>query len=83
MVDRAEQYFVWEVLGSTPEPSINSTVKTHPSYSNLRFAVVARTMDRVFVLAREKYPEMLFHSIQKRNYIGRESVLIDREVQNG
>lgn len=79
MTDRPEQYFVWEVLGSIP---INQS-KSHPSYSNLKFSVVACTMDRVIVISREKYPEVLFHSIQKRNYIGKDSVLIDTEVKNG
>lgn len=79
MSDNKEQIFVWEIMGSTPD----GHTKTHPSYSNLRFAVVARTMDRVFIVSREVYPEMRFHSIQKRNYIGKESVLIDEEVKNG
>lgn len=82
MPDRPEQYFVWEVLGSTPDGPAGQT-KTHPSYSNLKFSVVANTMDRVFIVSREKFPEIRFHSIQKRNYIGRESVIIDEEVRNG
>lgn len=76
MSDREEQYFVWEVLGSAPD---NSSGK-RPSYSNLKFAVVANTMDQVIEVSREKYPLILFHSIQKRNYIGRESVLIWKEI---
>lgn len=80
MGDNKEQIFVWEVIGSTPEGNPN---KVYPSYSNLRFAVVARTMDRVFAVSRETFPEVRFHSIQKRNYIGKESVIIDEEVKNG
>lgn len=80
MVDSKEHIFVWEVIGSIPEGDPN---RRYPSYSNLKFAVVARTMDRVFIISREVYPEMRFHSIQKRNYIGKESVLIDTEVKDG
>lgn len=81
MADK-EQIFIWEVIGSNPDGPAGG-VKTHPSYSNCSFAVVAKTMDRVLILAREKYPEIRFHSIQKRNYLGKESVLIDMEVKNG
>lgn len=79
MRDRNEQYFVWEVLGSIPDGPVGGP-KSHPSYSNLKFAAVAQTMDQVIEVSREKYPEILFHSIQKRNYIGRESVLIWKEL---
>jgi hypothetical protein len=53
---------------------------TRPSYANLRFAVVARTMERVMELARERYPAIVFHTVVKRNYLGEDKVLLDPEV---
>ena len=75
MTSKQEAVFVWEVLGSYPTPN-----NTNPSYDNLRYSVVARTMERVMEISREVYPTMRFHSIQKRNHLGQESVLIDREA---
>jgi hypothetical protein len=72
---------LWEVLGSEPlgvDPS--GKERGYPQWDNLKFSVVARTMDRVMAVSRETYPEMRFHSIQKRNYLGKQSVLIDDEV---
>jgi hypothetical protein len=76
-MNNIEPVFVWEIMGSIPTHGN----KTYPSYDNVRFAVIARTMERVMIISREAYPEMRFHSIQKRNYLGKESVLIDTEVK--
>ena len=65
---------LWEVIGSTP---VNDR---KVSYDNLRLAVVAESMEKVMELARKVYPEMAFHSIQKRNYLGKETIIIDKEI---
>jgi hypothetical protein len=74
-----EPVHLWEVLGSTPllERRENAS---HPAYSNLKFSVVARNMDRVIVVTRKMYPEIRFHSIQRRNHLGKQSVLIDKDT---
>lgn len=69
-----DRIHLWEVIGSTP---INDR---KVSYDNLKFAVVAGSMEKVMELARKVYPEMSFHSIQKRNYLGKETILIDKEI---
>lgn len=69
-----DRIHLWEVTGST---SINGR---QVSYDNLRFAVVAKSMEKVMELSKKMYPEMAFHSIQKRNYLGKETVLIDKDI---
>jgi hypothetical protein len=71
-----EPIHLWEVLGSEPL----SVKDDHPAWSNLKFSVVARSMERVMEVSREVYPRMRFHSIQKRNYLGRSSVLVDKDT---
>jgi hypothetical protein len=77
---RGDEIHLWEVGASKPvirEDGLNK----YPSYTNLRFAVVARTMERVMDMAVEQYgADLCFHTIVKRNYMGEAKVLIDPEV---
>jgi hypothetical protein len=71
---RDQDIHLWEVNASTPRVEGGSI----PSYANLRFAVIARTMRRVMELSADRYGERIaFHSIIKRNYMGESKVLID------
>lgn len=76
---RGEEIHLWEVSASKPSKRDDGSM-TRPSYANLRFAVVARTMERVMELARERYPAIVFHTVVKRNYLGEDKVLLDPEV---
>jgi hypothetical protein len=77
---RGEEIHLWEVGASKPMMREGQAGYQHPSYSNLRFAVVAKTMQRVMELATEQYPDIVFHTIIKRNYMGEAKVLIDPDV---
>jgi hypothetical protein len=77
---RGDEIHLWEVGASKPVERQDGSLNRYPGYTNLRFAVVARTMQRVMELATEQYPDIVFHTIQKRNYMGEAHVLIDPEV---
>jgi hypothetical protein len=78
---RGEPIHLWEVGASKPDKRADGSINRRPDYTNLRFAVVARTMERVMQLAVEQYgPDIAFHTIQKRNYMGEAKVLVDPEV---
>lgn len=71
---------LWDVRASYPVD--HGAGRKRPSYDNLRFAVVARSMERVMAVARERYPDIRFHSIEKRNYMGKTAVMIDPEASD-
>lgn len=78
---RGEEIHLWEVSASKPVKRPDGSL-AQVSYANLRFAVVARTMERVMELAVEQYygEDIVFHQIIKRNYMGESKVIIDPEV---
>jgi len=77
---RGDEIHLWEVGASKRVEQPDGTLR-QPGYTNLRFAVVARTMERVMDLAVEQYgKDIRFHTIVKRNYMGEAHVLIDPEV---
>jgi hypothetical protein len=78
---RGEEIHLWEVGASKPVKPGPDIQTVYPNYINLRFAVVARTMERVMDMAVEQYgADIRFHTIVKRNYMGEAKVLIDPEV---
>ena len=77
---RGEPIHLWEVGASKPVARVEGGLY-HPDYTNVRFGVVARTMERVMELAWVQYgPDIRFHSIIKRNYMGEAQVIVDPEV---
>lgn len=74
--NRDEAIHLWEVNASTPRVPGGSA----PDYANLRYAVIAKTMERVLELGRKEYPDIRFHQVIRRNYIGKDAVVVDPEA---
>lgn len=72
---------IWEIGGSVPYHD-NDGNKRYPSHENKRLFVVAETMERSMELARERFPELTFHVISKRNRVYSDGgVIVDSELQ--
>jgi len=67
---------VWEIQSSE---EVTDEAHQHKYWSNVSTAVITSSLERAIDLFRTKHPDAVLHRVERRNYMGRDTIIVDQE----
>jgi len=67
---------VWEIQASE---QVTDDAHQRTYWDNVTTAVITSSLERAIDLFRTKHPDAVLHRVERRNYMGRDTIIVDQE----